>query len=451
MLLASCSGSFSSESQLTIDAARLGQTVSGWEVNPRFWEFDKDNDRYDPAWLTQKAEIARAAVELGGITRVRVELRSGVENPTDYWTQFTQNKIGYTAVWNHFYEKINDNGSPSTANAAGFQWSSFDYYIENFVLPLKSELAKKGLGLYVNLCFVDFNWTPLKGNLSVSRNADEYAEIMTLGAERLRDKYGLTPDSVEIILEPDNGDGWTGANIGRAVLALKQRLNGAGLNPKIIAPSTSRAAAVLNFLNDLETVPGASAAIDTISYHRYDGASADSAVAGIRQRASAYGAQTAMLEYTQGDISDFFTDMEFGGGSAWQAYGVAEAVSSANAAKAAVLWRSPSGQLALTTQFARIAAIQREVLPGARAIFTARQLGSDEVIAFRNPDNSEVVAVYSPHGSTADIAGLTHAAYRLTIVNSGSNTSTTATVNADGSGHARVTIPAGAVAVLRSV
>lgn len=439
-------------SQLSINGAQLGQTVTGWEVTPRFWEFDKDNDRYDPAWLSQKAEIARAAVELGGINRVRVELRSGLENPTDYWTPFTQNNIGYNAVRDHFYEKINDNSNPTSTNAAGFQWSAFDYYIENFVLPLKSELAKKGLGLYVNLCFVDFNWTPLKGNLSVSRNANEYAEIMTLGALRLRDKYGIAPDSVEIILEPDNGDGWSGANIGRAALALKQRLAAAGLTPKVTAPSASRATAVLNFLDSLETVPGASGAIDTISYHRYDGGSADGAIDGIRQRASAYGAQTAMLEYVNGDIGNFFTDMTFGGGNAWQAYGVVDAASTEGAAKDGyVLWRNPSGVLALTAQFARIAAIQREVLPGARAIFTARQSGSDKIIAFRNPDGSEVVAVFSPQGSMADIAGLTHGAYQLTIVNNGSTTSTTATLNANGSGHAQVNVPAGALAVLHSI
>ncbi|MXO59703.1 hypothetical protein GRI89_09145 [Altererythrobacter salegens] len=375
-----------------------------------------------------------------------------MENPVDYWTQFTQNKISYSTFHDHLYEKINDNGNANVANIGGFQWAAFDYYIENFVLPLRSELTKKGLSLYVNLCFVDFNWTPLKGSLSVSRNAEEYAEIMTLGATRLRDKYGLAPDAVEIILEPDNGDGWTGSNIGYAIIALNRRLASNGLSPKIIAPSTSRASVVVNFLNSLETVPGAAGSIDSVSYHRYDGKSADSAIAGIRQRASVYGAQTAMLEYVSADIGNFFTDMAFGGASAWQAYGVVDAASSKDTAKNGyVLWRGPVGQLALTPQFARIAAIQREVQFGARAIATARQLGSDEIIAFRNPDGSEVIAVYSPNASVAEIAGLTHGTYHLSIVGDGSSTSNNTTVNADGIGQVQVTVPARGVIVLHSI
>lgn len=438
-------------SRISIDGNRPGQTLSGWEVTARFWEFDKANDRYDGSWLTSRDAIVQKLIDDAGITRIRLELRSGVENPVDYWGQFVAGQIGYNAGRDHYYEKFNDNSNPAIANPAGFQWSSFDYYIENFVLPMKTQLAARNQTLFVNLCFVDFNWTALKGTLSFSGAADEYAELVTMAAMRLRDKYGISLDTLEIILEPDNGDGWTGAAIGRAIVAAKSRLAAAGINPKIIAPSASAAGSTAGFLDGIGTVAGANAAVNTVSYHRYDGASADQALGTIRQRAAALGADTAMLEYTDATIQNFFKDMGFGGASAWQAYAAArKADSQAASGNGAILWRSPSGALALTNQFSRIGLVQRNVKPGARAYSVASQLGSDMSLDFRNPDGSEVIAIYSPGGSTVEISGAGHTAYTVTFAGPNGAAYTSASANANGAGLLYVTIPADTVAVLHS-
>ena len=231
------------------------------------------------------------------MTRVRVELRSGVENPTDYWTQFTQNKIVIeSAVWNHFLRKDQLQWQPEHGQCCllsavvlrllhrEFRPATEERTREEGPRPLRQSLLRR---LQPG--------TPLKGNLSVSRNADEYAEIMTLGAERLREKYGL---------DTGLGGDHPRARQWRRLDRREHRKGSAGIEAasqrgrpqsQIIAPSTSRAAAVLNFLNDLETVPGASAAIDTISYHRYHSSfRRHRGSAGIRQRASTYGAQTDM-------------------------------------------------------------------------------------------------------------------------------------------------------------
>lgn len=438
-------------SRISIDRNRAGQTLSGWEVTARFWEFDKVNDRYDGSWLASRDAIVQKLVDDAGITRVRVELRSGVENPVDYWTQFVNGQIGYQADRDHYYEKINDNANPAIANASGFQWSSFDYYIENFVLPMRTRLAASNQTLAVNLCFVDFNWTALKGTLSFSGSADEYAELITLAAMRMRDKYGINVDTLEIILEPDNGDGWTGPAIGRAILTAKSRLAAAGINPRIIAPSASRAAAATGFLDGINTIAGALAALNVVSYHRYDGASADQSLSAIRQRASALGAQTAMLEYVDASVQEFFRDMEYGGASAWQAYGVAKLASSANSVgNGAILWRSPTGTLALTPQFSRIALVQREIRPGARAYYAASLLGSDMPLDFQNPDGSEVIAIYSANGSSAEVSGAGHTAYNVTYAGPGAAPYTMTTAIANSAGQIYISIPAGTVAVLHS-
>ena len=158
-----------------------------------------------------------------------------------------------------------------------------------------------------------------------------------------------------------------------------------------------------------------------------------------------------MLEYDQATVSHFFRDMAFGGASAWQAYAAAQkGEAQAAAGSGAVLWQSPGGTLSLTHQFSQIGLIQKNVLPGARAYAVTSQLGSDLSLDFRNPDGSEVIAVYSPNGSTIEISGAAHSAFSATFAGPGGAAYTSSTVNANGSGLLIVTIPANTVVVLRS-
>ena len=130
--------------------------MKGWEVTARFWEQDKRRDRYDPSWLRYRDLILDRLVNELGINRIRIEIRSGAENPVDYWTLFRQNKIGYKEAKRHRYEKINDNDDPNVVNMAGFQFSELDDQVENILLPLKQRIQDNGERLFVNLCYVDF-------------------------------------------------------------------------------------------------------------------------------------------------------------------------------------------------------------------------------------------------------------------------------------------------------
>jgi len=427
------------------------QTLSGWEVTPRFWEFDKTNNRYDSSWLNSKDAIATALVDQAGITRVRLEVRSGVENPTDYWTQFVNGTIDYNTVRAHFYDKINDNSDANSANAAGFQWSSVDYYVDNFILPLKTKLNAQGKSLSITMTYVDFNATTFQGSMTHAGNASEYAELMTQAALHLKSKYGLSPDAVEIILEPDNANGWTGKAIGNALVAVQSRLATNGFHPKFIAPSPANGGGTATFLDGIATVTGANALLNTVAYHRYDGAATDTALPTIRSRAAALGADTAMLEYTEASVTNFFKDMAAGGASAWQMYGAATPSASASAAKTGyILWKnSANSAVGLTPQFSRMAAVQREVLPGARAYDVSIQQGSDLALDFHNPDGSEVIAVYSQAGSQAQITSAGHGTYAATFAGPNGAAFTTQTIAASG-GVLTVAIPADTVVVLHS-
>ncbi|MBK7285410.1 MAG: hypothetical protein IPI83_14840 [Sphingomonadales bacterium] len=55
------------------------------------------------------------------------------------------------------------------------------------------------------------------------------------------------PDSLEIIVRPDNSDNWRGSEIGKAIVATSARLEAAGFhNVEIIAPSTAKGTTRLN-------------------------------------------------------------------------------------------------------------------------------------------------------------------------------------------------------------
>ncbi len=378
----------------------------GWEVTPRFWEFDKAGDRYDAGWLADRDHIVDALVDTAGVTRVRIEVRSGVENPVDYWSQFVSGRIGYEGVKQHFYEKINDNDDPTVENPAGFQWASFDYYVEQFVLPLKAALEKRGRTLTINLCYVDFKWTKLKGSLSHAQAPDEYAELLDLAMQRLSTKYGLNADSVEIILEPDNTDAWNGEAIGKGLMAVRERLARRGAYPRFIAPSTAAASAAPGILKDMERVPGAMEALDVVSYHRYDGGLANGAAKALSREAARAHADLAMLEYVDGDIENLMTDLSLGV-TAWQLYGAATAAPTPDEAKPGyLLVRTADGAIRQSPRIAMLSAVFRAIRPGAIRLDVKTTGRGDRLVAYRNTDGGGVMAAYADGQAEFEVAGL---------------------------------------------
>ena len=103
-----------------------------------------------------------------------------------------------------------------------------DYQVEKIVLPLKRRLEARGEKLFVNFNYVDFGQTELKGSLSHAHQPAEYAELIHAAFVHLKDKYGLVPDALEIILEPDNSDHWRGRQIGEAIRSVSARLKADG-------------------------------------------------------------------------------------------------------------------------------------------------------------------------------------------------------------------------------
>lgn len=423
--------------QLSVDVNDVHQTMAGWEVTARTWEFDKANDRFDGSAAAQRDALAAMLVNEAGIDRLRLEIKSGIENPVDYWALFVAGKIGYREHKAHYYEKINDNDDPAILNPAGVQFSDLDWRVETIVLPVKRQLEARGRRLWLNFAYVDFRSTELRGTMSHARNPAEYAELVVASFAHLKAKYGLTPDSLEIIVEPDNTSEWNGVAIGRAIVAVSDRLAAAGFpGVKIIAPSTAKARRALSYFEDIKSVPGAAARMTTLAYHRYEGEPDTLDLNEIRDAAHASRMQTAMSEYVDGDINDLLSDLNDADATSWQSYGIAARLPWDEPARPGTLIsaRGPAGVrpvLDVTPATRAMALIFNAVDQGSRRIGVQSNNRDIAGTGFLTPQGKLVVAGHAQSAMPVTIAGLRAGSYLLT------------TVNADGkTGKRRIVAPA---------
>lgn len=402
---------------ITVDPTRTHQTMKGWEVSAFLWEQNKKEDRYDPSWRDHKDELFDRLVNELGIDRVRIEIRSGAENPVDYWTPFERQQIGYREMKRYRYEKINDNRDARLANKAGFQFAELDYQVQNVLLPLRRRVEANREKLFINLTYVDFGGTEKKGNLSHAREPEEYAELIHLTFDHLRQRYGITPDALEIILEPDNSDHWRGREIGAAMVAAVRRLREAGFSPEVIAPSTASARRAVDYIDRMMAVPGAADVISTFAYHRYDGASASVALPRIRERAARFGVGTAMLEHLTGDVAELHDDLTKANVSAWQQFGIAYRSSPERERGGGYHYlvdlggrEKPTVRMASRTR--ELAQYFRFVRAGAVRIDATSNDGDKRAVAFRNANGGHIVVVQAHRsGGTMSVVGVPAGSY----------------------------------------
>ncbi len=299
--------------------------MTGWEVIARGWGQDKVNDRYDPSFVAVLPKILDRMVNQLGINRIQLHIWSGTENPIDYHGQFLQGKIGYEAAKLHRYEKINDNNDPLKADLKHFQFSHLDWQIENVALPMRKLLAARGEKLYVNFTYADFKFASKPGTFSHAQNPAEYAEIIAVSFQHMKEKYGIVPDALDIVLEPDNTADWKGGKqVGRCLVAALERLKVDGFpRSAVIAPSCANTKHSLTYFDEMIRVPHVLQWLTTLSYHRYGGDSSSNLRA-IGQRAQWYHLQTGMSERLEGNIDMLMQDLTLASASYWQQWAIAE-------------------------------------------------------------------------------------------------------------------------------
>ncbi|MFN0109132.1 MAG: hypothetical protein ACKVZH_09805 [Blastocatellia bacterium] len=397
------------QATITIDPSVSYQTIVGWEAVMQAGQFLETNavtnkSNINPAFANYKNQLFDLAVSDLGLNRIRLEIRSGLENPVDYYGRYINGQITFDTYKNRFYEIINDNNDPQTINPNGFKFDELDFNVENVVIPIRQRLAARGEKLYLNLNYVDFTASSFE-----HKNApEEYGEFMLATFLHLRDKYGFVPDAVEIILEPDTGADWNATQTGNCLVAAGNRLRANGFNPDFVAPSCTNMFNSLTYFDQLIQIPGITQFISEVSYHRYAGAT-DQALRAFASRGAQYKIDTSHLEFIGANQHDLHADLTVANNSSWQQFALAFPLGGSDDGSAYydINDSNPNNP---TLTFGSRAKLLRQyfkfVRAGALRIKAASNSGSFEPAVFVNTDGKFVAVIKSFNAGNITLTGL---------------------------------------------
>ncbi|MEO6446843.1 MAG: Ig-like domain-containing protein [Gemmatimonadaceae bacterium] len=432
-------GSSPSSGTITVNGALTFQTMAGWEALAEIGQAECDPRAYQSY---KSGVLDRAANELG-INRIRLGLRNGFENPVDEFLPFHAGLLTFNLWKRSWFQVVNDNSDPFVLNPAGFNWGYLDYTMDELVVPLKQRLAARGAGFSLNLSYTGANTGDLHRD-----NPEEYAEFVLAAFLHLQQKYGWVPNSLEIVNEPNLGT-WTGTHVGQALVAAKRRLNAAGFFPEFVAPSASYIGESLTYFDAMVQVPGAAAAVDEFSYHRYRTNPTVAQLQNVAARGRQYGIRTAMLEHGGSDYLDLHEDLTLANVSAWQQFGLAfcgdrDIGGSYFAIYGAALGsNAPNVQTGAMTKYLR--QYFRYVDLGAVRVGATSSVATWAPVAFRNVSGTYVVVVKAAAGGTFTVGGLPTGTYGMDYTTASAYMQPLPDVTITGAQAVTATIPASGV------
>lgn len=401
--LGACAGGVST---ITVRASERLQVMQGWEA--LIGGTPECNQR---AWNGVRERVLDLAAFDLGLNRVRLPLRSGYEDSTDYFVRYMRGEMTFDQWKSTWFRPVNDDQDPRHVRVGGFQWSYLDHVVETQVLPLKRRLQERGDDLWINVEYI--------GGANTPHGADpeEYAELVVATFERLRDRFGLVPQSLEVINEPNMHNAWTPQQVARALVAAKARLAAAGFAPQVIAPSTTTMQHALQYLDGMLAVPGAREALTDFSYHRYGG---NAEVLGrIARRADSLGYRTAMLEKIGADQDTLFQDLTVGRVSAWQQFGLVHCAPPGRGDGGGIYIRfaqedtlHPTARLTPTARYLR--QYFRYVPLGAHRVAASSDDRQLRATAYVTPTGRQVVVVNADAARSLAVRGLAPGRYGIT-------------------------------------
>src|SRR5262245_5406312 len=157
------------------------QTITGWEAT--IAAMVRDYYAADP----YMSQVLNLAVNDLGVTRVRLSVHSGFENPVNHQTDYLNGVISEgTFIQNYAYNIVNDNSDPNALNLAGFQFAILDWQIDHIVRPMRQLTIARGEKFYINVNYVDFGTSSFEH----FNNPQEYAEFMLAVFTHMQTKYG---------------------------------------------------------------------------------------------------------------------------------------------------------------------------------------------------------------------------------------------------------------------
>jgi hypothetical protein len=350
-----------------------------------------------------------------GMTRLRVEVRSGMENDADYFTPYFIDQTQPRDTWkSERSNPRNDDNDPNNINWNRFHFSELDVKYEEIVLPMKQLIEANGEKLYINLCYVDFAATTDSAGFEHYQDPEEYAEFTEAVFLHLDNKYGVVPDGIEPILEPDNAVGWSAVQIANAIVATGQRLAAHGYHPDFIAPSTADMGNASSYFDTMRTqVPQVLPYLSEMSYHRYGGVS-DSNLQAIEDIAQQYEIGASMLEWWFGNATYhvLHQDLKDGRNTAWQS-GLLSGHNSGNPLYNITTADPDNPVVSLNNNAKFLRQYFRFIRPGATRIGAASASPKFDPLAFENADGKPVVVVKASSGGAFTIGGLPAGVYGI--------------------------------------
>lgn len=392
---------------ISLDQGTRYQTISGWEATAQAAQ-------HLPGFSQVAGAVFDMAVNDLGITRLRVEAYSGIENDRDYWSETAKVNTNLSLWGCTAYSTINDNTDPFSINSSRFHFAQLDDAIDKVVIPMKQRLEARGERLFVNVTYVAFVDNLCAGRTYIhNQNPEEYAEFVLATFQHIRSRYGFSPDSWELILEPSQSK-WSASNLAQSAVAAANRLRAAGFTPRYIAPSFAFIQNTFPYFDQMVGVNGFQQTLTELSYHRYGGAS----TAQLQQfatRASQLGINTSMLEHIGSDHNTLHNDLTIANVSSWQQYALAYNEPDDGTKYIRIDDSNPGQPRAVLTNRARfLRQYFRYVRPGAVRIRATSADGAFNPAAFINSNGKYAVVIKADRGGTVSLQWLPAGTYGVT-------------------------------------
>ena len=418
---------------VAVNSAVRFQTMSGWQANAQAGQFLAGYQQ----WIGSVLDLAAA----DNINRLRVDVRSGIENPRDAFNEWQSGAITETSYNSFRYCTVNDNTNPGVLDMSRFSFGELDATMSRVVMPLRQRLQARGVSLGLTMTYVSFN-TCSTGQYAHT-DPEEYAEFAVAVMNHVRERFGVIPDTWEIINEPDNTGGvWTATRLQAALIAIDRRLKQEGYQVALIAPSAAGAATALNLAQALLSSTAASL-IDQVGYHRYDLPAAGT-VQSLGGLAASRGISTAMTEHIGSGHDDLITDLTLGRVSTWEQYTLAFPTADNGGH-----YYGMSGSTATTGARTRyLRHYFRHVNHGAARIGATSALSSVVPVAFRNTNGLITVVMKYNSAGTITVGGLPAGRYSVGFDSETTNDGKLPDINVGSDGTATLTLQSRGVVVL---
>lgn len=420
-------GFFSTIITLVLATSIFSQTITVGSTSLQTWrgfeavaqsghELNATTDAYQYPSLTfdnYEASLRTNMLDVG-INRLRVEVYFDDET-TDAYTSDSHRVAA------------NDNGDANVINAAGFGTQRLDHQMNDVVIPYRNALLAQGETLWINLCFVDFR----SAGFQAEDTPAEVAEFAYFWVDYMSDTWGITPDSLELILEPDAGENsgeWTTAKIANNVVEANTRLNNNGY-PGIpwVLPSNTNGTTVAADYASIKTTQSSVATIaDEISYHRYTSPN-NTQLATLRDAAEADGNCIAMLEWIGATYLTLWDDIETGRGCSWEQFATAFPWSGqADTGEAYFQVNRTTWVVSLGTRTQYLRSFSKYVRRGAVGKSVTNSNSNFRGLPFTNTNGKVVVPVRALTNGTVNVTGLPNGTYgRCVTIGNGTDAPTT--------------------------